>query len=54
MGPENRKDEWALSGCRVTSSFLSCDKSQFPLIDETPGEGIDDNGGPLGGPVLGR
>ena len=26
-----------------TSSLLSCDKSQYSLVDETPGEEIDVN-----------
>jgi len=31
------------SGCNVISSLLSCDMSQFSLVDATPGEGIYDN-----------
>lgn len=35
-------------GVVSTSSFLSCDKNDFFIVDETPGEGIYDNGVPFG------
>lgn len=43
VGPE--KNRWEVqyfvtkSECGVTSSLLSCGKSQSPLVDETPGRG---------------